>query len=237
MSVLIITKQTGNFFSLVLDGGTPIISEQNRLTTIGDLCNFKTANGANLILKQNIHYSEITVIASGSFTFLSVSALWNKLIEINFFDGTLIAPPTGITRFDQLIDTFSYIGRDGQVVVVNESELKLETQAISLFTQEDQDKLDEIQEGAEVNVQVDWNESNPASDKYILNKPNLSGFGMVDFPRLIAPQQDFELLENPYAINTYRKLKEYYLEKGLLKEAEAFEKIIIDYNSNSRKES
>ena len=54
MSSLIITKQTGNFFSLVLDGGNPIISEQNRLTTIGNFCNFKTANGANLILKQNI---------------------------------------------------------------------------------------------------------------------------------------------------------------------------------------
>jgi len=40
MSSLVITKQTGNFFSLVLDGGSPIISEQNRLTTIGNLCNF-----------------------------------------------------------------------------------------------------------------------------------------------------------------------------------------------------
>jgi len=55
---LIITKQSGNFFSLELTGESPIISEQNRLTTIGNYCNFKTANGANLILKQNILYQQ-----------------------------------------------------------------------------------------------------------------------------------------------------------------------------------
>jgi hypothetical protein len=54
------------------------------LTTIGNLCNFKTANGANLVLK-NILVTEITVIASGTFT--TTNQLWNKLIEIGFFDG------------------------------------------------------------------------------------------------------------------------------------------------------
>ncbi len=169
---LVITKQTGNFFSLILDGGEAIISEQNRLTTIGDLCNFKTANGANLVLKQNIHYSEVTVVASGTFTFVSVDALWDKLIEIGFFDGTAIIPPGTIVRFDQLEDTFNYFGRDGQVLVVNESELKLDTQSIDFFSAEDKAKLDSIETGAQKNVKSDWNESNPESDSFILNKPD-----------------------------------------------------------------
>ena len=36
-----------------------------------------------------------------------------------------------------------------------------------------EDKLDTIQEGAEVNVQSDWNETDPTSDSYIQNKPNI----------------------------------------------------------------
>jgi hypothetical protein len=49
---LVITKQKQTFNKL--DSDSVIISEQNRLTTIGDFANFKTANGANLILKQNV---------------------------------------------------------------------------------------------------------------------------------------------------------------------------------------
>ena len=174
---LIITQQTGNFFSLVLDGGTPIISEQNRLTTFGNLCNFKTANGANLILKQNILVTEITVIASGTFTFTTVSELWSKLIEIGFFDGvTNSGSGSIIDRFDELVDTFQYFGKDGQVLVVNESQLKLDTQAITLFTAQDKVKLDGIQSEAEKNVQSDWNQTDPANDSFILNKPTIQSF-------------------------------------------------------------
>lgn len=37
-----------------------------------------------------------------------------------------------------------------------------------------EDKLDTIQEGAEVNVQSDWNETDPTSDSYIRNKPSIT---------------------------------------------------------------
>ena len=174
---LIITKQSGNFFSLVLNGGNPIISERNRLTTIGDFCNFKTANGANLILKQNIPYTEITLISSGTFTFLSIDALWSKLIEVGFFDG--IANTGGgsiIDRFDELLDTFSYLGRDGQLLIVNESELKLDTVSYLIFTEDDKLKLDAIEAGAQVNINSDWNVSDPESDAFILNKPEINSF-------------------------------------------------------------
>ena len=174
---LIITKQSGNFFSLVLDGGTPIISEQNRLTTFGNLCNFKTANGANLILKQNILVTEITVIASGTFTFTAVAQLWNKLIEIGFFDGvTNSGSGSIIDRFDELVDTFQYLGRDGQVLVVNESQLKLDTQAITLFTAQDKIKLNGIEANADVNVQSDVSVTDPNNPAFIKNFPNIASY-------------------------------------------------------------
>jgi hypothetical protein len=204
---LVITKQSGNFFSLVLDGGTPIISEQNRLTTIGNLCNFKTANGANLVLKQNILVTEITVIASGTFTFTTTNQLWNKLIEIGFFDG--ISGTSGgsaIDRFDELSDTFNYFGRDRQVVVVNESQQKLETQEISFFSAEDRVKLDGIQAEAEVNVQADWNETDPKSDAFIANKPPISSyFSAIYIERFIAngAVNTFTLPIGAQAVNLY----------------------------------
>jgi len=173
MSSLVITKETGNFFSLVLDGGSPIISEQNRLTTIGNLCNFKTANGANLILKQNILYSDITIITGGSHVPTSIQDLWVSLIDAGFFDGLGSGSGgTGAERFTELLDTFnSYLGRDGQVLVVNESMQRIETVEISLFTPEEKAKLEGIETGAQVNVNADWNETNPSSKKFIENKP------------------------------------------------------------------
>lgn len=41
----------------------------------------------------------------------------------------------------------------------------------SNFTAEEKTKLEEIEEGAEVNVQADWNVTNPGLDSYIKNKP------------------------------------------------------------------
>ena len=183
MSTLIITKQTGNFFSLVLDGGAPIISEQNRLTTIGNFCNFKTANGANLILKQNILVSEITLIASGTFTFVNVNSLWNKLIEVGFFAGIYGTGGGGTTidRFDELLDTFSYFGRDGQLLIVNESELKLDTVAYEIFTEADKIKLNGIETGAQMNVNSDWNIIDPLDKRTIFNKPDLTA---SQFPKM-----------------------------------------------------
>jgi len=199
MSSLIITKQAGNFFSLVLGGGSAIISEQNRLTTIGDFCNFKTANGANLILKQNILYSEITIITGVSHVPTSINDLWVSLIDAGFFVGLgTIIGGTGVDRFDELLDTFSYFGRDGQLLVVNESELKLDTVAVSIFTEADALKLAGIEANAQVNVQSNWNESDPESDAFILNKPPLDAVifkTLNDGIILTAPQQVFTLPE------------------------------------------
>jgi hypothetical protein len=126
---LIITKQTGNFFSLALNSEEVVISDQNRLTTVGNFCHFKTANGANIVKEQNVLFSEVVLITSGSATFTSVNALWVGLINAGFFDGLGTGGGgTGADRFTELTDTFpSYLGRDGQTLIINESQQRLES--------------------------------------------------------------------------------------------------------------
>jgi len=107
--------------------------------------------------------------------------------------GVTNAGVSGIDRFDELLDTFTYLGRNGQYLRVNSSETGLETISISVFSVDDKVKLDGIETGAQVNVNADWNETNPASKKFIENKPLTIGSGMIDFPRLAIAQKDFEL--------------------------------------------
>jgi len=211
---LIITKETGNYFRFEFESEEPIRNDQNRLLTFGDYCHFKTGNGANIIKQQNIKYDEVQLIASGTFTFLSVTALWEKLIDVGFFDGL---GGTGggaiVDRFDELLDTFGYFGRDGQVVIVNESELKLDTATFNLFTDAYKNKIDGIEEGAEVNVQSDWDVTDPSSDAFIKNKPSptLNFVTSIDFAALLEPQQDFELPEGKIALYAFVNQTPYFL--------------------------
>jgi len=130
MATLLITKETGGYFSFIVDGDvtTKVTNMRNDVLAIGTVCNFKTANGANIIKKQNIDVTAITLVASGTFTFVTVSSFLSKLIDVGYYDWLLGGGTgTGVDRFDELLDTFSYFGKDGQAVIVNESELKLET--------------------------------------------------------------------------------------------------------------
>jgi hypothetical protein len=126
---LIITKQTGNFFSLALNSDEVVISDQNRLTTVGNFCHFKTANGANIVKEQNVLFSDITLTTSGSATFPSVNALWVGLINAGFFDGLGTGGGGGgAAEFTELIDTFpSYLGRNGEALIINESQQRIES--------------------------------------------------------------------------------------------------------------
>lgn len=201
MSSLVITKESGNLFKFELDGGTPIRNDQNRLLTNGDYCNFKTANGASIVQKQNILYSEVTLIASGTFTFASVSDLWDKLQEVGFFDGLASGGGGGgADTFIELLDTpSSYIGNDSKVLVVNESEQKVIFQALALFTPELLEKLNGIQAGAQVNVNADWEETNPESDAYIFNKPSSFNTTILT-ARFSGDGQDYDLPANAVAV-------------------------------------
>lgn len=130
MATLLITKETGGYFSFVVDGNTAdkVTNMRNDVLAIGTVCNFKTANGANIIKKQNINVTDITLVASGTFTFTNVTTFLNKLIDVGYYDWLLGGGSgTGVNRFDQLLDTFNYFGKDMQAVRVNVSEMKLET--------------------------------------------------------------------------------------------------------------
>jgi len=131
-NTLLITKETGEYFgfTLSIDGVAQpkIRNMRNDAFTVDNICHFKTANGANIVQKQNITVFDVTLIAGGTFTFTDIDVFLNKLIEVGYFDWFLDGGGSGgVNRFDALEDTFDYFGRNGQTVIVNESELKLET--------------------------------------------------------------------------------------------------------------
>jgi len=147
MSELLIKKNTNLTFTFILDGDTDnaVIDNQPNMTSTGVNFNFKTKNGANIIKKQFIQYSQITYkdVSNVEFTFLSVQDVWTKLINEGFFDYLGISGGGGgVTRFDELDDTFSYIGNDGKVPVVNQAENKLD--AVTFYNFKDFIQLEDV---------------------------------------------------------------------------------------------
>lgn len=127
-NLLLIEKQTGGYFKFTLNGDTAnaVTSIYNDLLAVGNQLHFKTGNGANIIKEQFIYPQDVTVIASGTFTFTTVAQVWDKLIDIDYFawlgNG---GGGGGVDRFDDLVDTFKYTGNAGKTVIVDNSELKL----------------------------------------------------------------------------------------------------------------
>lgn len=64
------------------------------------------------------------------------------------------------------------------------------------YPQVDETKLSTIEEGAEVNVQADWNESNSASDAFIRNKPTIPGAAPITSTEQWNGSQRTDQLEN-----------------------------------------
>lgn len=129
-TLLIEKESSGNYaFTLTIDTVVqPTVRNMfNYAMSIGNVLNFKTATGANVILRQNINVSDITLDDGTTvFTNLSIGAFLDKLEEIGFNDwrkggGT----GGGVDDFEQLNDTFSFFGQDGKVPVVDEQQSKL----------------------------------------------------------------------------------------------------------------
>jgi hypothetical protein len=130
MATLLITKKANFYFSFVLDSdfANPIENPTNGLTAVGDFAHFKTSNGANIIKSQNILPTDVTIV-DGATTYnpSTMDQLFLTLRSIGYFDwsnGTG-GGGSGVNRFDELLDGFQYFGKDGQVAVVDESQLKL----------------------------------------------------------------------------------------------------------------
>lgn len=169
VNLLTITKEANDYFTFVLNGDTvnAIKNTRNDLTMVGDLAHIKSANGANLISQQNVIYSNITIIDGvTSLVPTSPDDLFAKLISVNYFDWIFGSGSGGTDRFDELIDTFSYFGKDGQVLRVNESELKLETFVLNNVT-----KSTDLTDMPAFLVSGKMLQVNPAATGYIFVDP------------------------------------------------------------------
>ena len=107
----------------------------------------------------------------------------NKYVRVNptataleFIEGT----GGGVASFTQLNDVpTSYVGQANKMVTVNDSETGLDFTDMPIihtdnnYTTIEKTKLSTIEEGAEVNVQSDWNEVSNLSDSFINNKPTI----------------------------------------------------------------
>lgn len=124
---LLITKLSDDSFSFVVNGNTAetITNLRNDMTTVGNEAHFKSSNGANLIKLQQILYDEVTIVDGGTLPVASSPLdLRIKLRSVGFWDW-LTTGGSGVDRFDELTDTFTYFGNNGKIPMVNESQQKL----------------------------------------------------------------------------------------------------------------
>lgn len=68
------------------------------------------------------------------------------------------------------------------------------------FTNNDKNKLDGIEAGAEANVQADWSEDDSSADDYIKNKPDLSIYAEKSDLATVATTGDYDDLQHKPAI-------------------------------------
>ena len=143
-------------------------------------------------------FSDIIIV--GETAIASITDLWVKLVSIGFFDGITATSGIGVDRFTELIDAFpSYLGRGGQLLIVNESEQKIETITYNIFTDTDATKLGGIEMGAQKNVNPDFNSTDPSNPATILNMPPFTGgFNQIydELFTYIGGTQDFDMVDN-----------------------------------------
>lgn len=132
-----ITQETAGYFTFELDGVVVAKNIRNDLFIRNDggifRCDFKTATGANILSKQRILLSEVTVVDDQGTSyppFATPNALFLALIEVGYFDwiGNFGSGggSTGVNRFRDLLDAFGYVGNDGKVPTVNEAQNRLD---------------------------------------------------------------------------------------------------------------
>ena len=94
---------------------------------------------------------------------------------VGFFEAGIGADSGSSDIRDQIYDHSSSIITEGTGIdiVSNDSDSTITISVTNEFTQAHETKLDGIADGAEVNVQSDWDEVDTTSDAFIENKPNL----------------------------------------------------------------
>lgn len=194
-NLLTIEKEPNDYFTFTLNGDTAnsIKNTRNDLLTIGDLCHFKTSQGANLIKEQNILFGNVTII-NGVTTLIPTSPddLFTKLQSVGYFDW-INGSGSGVNRFDDLIDTFDYFGNDGKIPIVDESQLKLVP-----FSLPDVTYLNNFPTPLEANKFLRVKSDATGYEFVVL--PTFDGVQSIDFSRLLSPQQDFIIPDGKIAL-------------------------------------
>jgi hypothetical protein len=198
-NTLLITKETGNYFSFVLNGNTAnkVTSIKNDLLAVGEQLHFKTANGANIIKEQFIYPANLTVVSGGTFTFTTVAEVWTKLIEIGFFDWISAGGGSGASRFDDLLDTFKYTGKDGKAIIVNESQQKLE--AVTIYNYKKFTELQDTPTTLVPNKMVVVNAAGTAlelKDQPVTPPQYLNSVGYFDYNDAVTQTTPLTLVSN-----------------------------------------
>ncbi|MFM9825847.1 hypothetical protein [Flavobacterium sp.] len=200
-NTLLIEKETGGYygFTLTIDGVVQdkIRNMFNDAFGKNNLVTINNSTGANLVKKQNISVFDITLIASGTFTFSDIDDFLVKLIDIGFFDWRLgTGGGSGATRFDDLLDTFQYFGQDGKGVRVNESEQKLETYDVYNY-RTITDLEDTYDVGIPNKMLVTDNDGNVAlEDKITIPQPYLNSIGSFHYADLATQTTPFTVIAN-----------------------------------------
>ena len=137
----------------------------------------KLTAGPNITIANNIVSTDKTVVAAGNN--VSVTSSYEPstrtvtytvhsaggsgtAIQSNWAEQNPLEPSYIQNKPQNLVQDAGYVHTDNN------------------FTTTEKLKLDGIQAGAEVNVQADWNETNPDSDAYIQNKPTIPAGVIVD---------------------------------------------------------
>ena len=127
---------------------------------------------------------------------VNVQANWDETDSNNdaFIQNkpTIPDPVTAVDTFTGLTDTPSSITAD-QFVQGNSDGDALEFTTINEITNDERTKLSGIAEGAEVNVQANWDETDSNSDAFIQNKPTIPTIPNI-------PDQFTDLSDTPSSI-------------------------------------
>ena len=131
----------------------------------------KLTAGSNIDITDDVISTEKAVVAAGS----NVTVTSSTDSETKVTTYTVSASGSGVqpvqsnwTESDS--QSLAYIQNKPQNLVQDADY----THTDNNFTDADKSKLDNIESGAEANVQANWTETNSSSDAYIQNKPTLA---------------------------------------------------------------
>lgn len=196
-NLLTITKKPNGYFDFVVNGDTAniVTNDRNDMTGVGIYTHFKMFNGASTIKQQNITFGNVTLIDGvTTLTATSMDDLINKLASIDFYAWRDASGGGGVNRYDELEDTEEYFGKNGQVPVVNESELKLDFMPLP-----DASYLANFPATLVANKFLQVN--NAGTAYVFVDLPSgLLTVSSIDFGRLLADNDTFLIPENTTAL-------------------------------------